>query len=100
MRGVLLDWRCGLVRVGGFGAGQVDLAVGGAGEDVSATEGGEGYGVDGPSVGGDRVDSVAREGCGAHRGETRCWLALGQATVTSITPTVRGADAFLDLPLS
>ena len=70
MRGVSLDragrlrWRIGVgvggggLRfggVGGQGAAEVDLAVGGAGEDVGAAESGEGEGVDGAAVGADCV---------------------------------------------
>lgn len=56
---------------GGFGAREVDLPVGGAGEDVGAAKGGVGDGVDGGSMGGEGVDEAGREGgCCRHFGRS------------------------------
>ena len=59
MGGVLLDGdgRLGGVAAGGwFSAGEMDLAVRGACEDVGTAERGEGDGVDRGGVGGEGVD--------------------------------------------
>ena len=76
VRGVALD---GLGRSGGGGlcAGEVDLPVGAAGEDVGAAEGGEGNGVDGAGVRGERVEPGGRESRFAHRAAGLCDDSLG-----------------------
>lgn len=73
MGGILLDGYCGLVGVGRLGAREVNLPVGGASEDVSAAEGGEGDGIDGRGVGSESIDQAGgmREGRCHGEGEGR-----------------------------
>ena len=83
MGGVLLDGdgRFGGVGAGGwFSAGEVDLTVGRAREDVGAAERGEGDGVDGGGVRGQRVDEAGGKVRSCHR-VSGGWEAKTKATV-------------------
>lgn len=54
---------------GWLGSREVDLPVGGACEDVGSAEGGEGDGVDGARVGGERIHEARGDGAGHCEGK-------------------------------